>query len=108
MVQLASSRLSFETFLNKLARSIGTQKSLLSGIAYTASYQPKTPKPVPKLLEDNKSWKKLIGGAEAYIASCLANKGKGVIKVFAIQIVDTSGGDTKAMASGKKIHHCTA
>jgi hypothetical protein len=28
--------------------------------------------------------------------------------VFAIQIVDTSGGDTKAMASGKKIHHCTA
>jgi hypothetical protein len=77
---------------------------LLSGIAYTTSYQPKTPKPVPKLLEDNKSWKKLIDSAGAHIASYLANKkGKGVIKVFAIRIVDTSGGDTKAMASRKKV-----
>jgi hypothetical protein len=88
---------------------MGTRKSLLSGIAYTASYQPKTPKPVPKLLEDNKSWKKLIDGAAAHIASCLANKkGKGVIKAFAIRIVDTSGGDTKAVASGKKVRRRTA
>lgn len=99
-----ASTTSFDAFLDKLAHGMSTRKSLLSGIAYTASFQPKNPKPVPKLLEDEKSWEKLVTSVEAHVAASLGNKkGKGVIKPFTIRIVDTSGGDTKTAVSGKKV-----
>jgi hypothetical protein len=80
---------------------MGTRKSLLSGIAYIASYVPKSPKPVPKLLEDEKSWKKLIQGAADYIDACKQKKnGKGVVKPFSIRIFDTSGEDPGKATAG--------
>jgi hypothetical protein len=84
---------------------MSTRKSLLSGIAYIASYLPKSPKPVPKLLEDERAWKKLVKGAGEYIAECKAKKkGKGVVKAFSIRIIDTSGVDPKAAAvTAKKV-----
>lgn len=93
----------FDTFLDELATAMSTRKSLLSGIAYIPSYLPKSPKPLPKLLEDGKSWKKLIESVEAYIAAGKAkNKGNGVPKPFSILIVDTSGGDPKGKAVAVK------
>ncbi|KAJ6503538.1 hypothetical protein C8R45DRAFT_1091311 [Mycena sanguinolenta] len=74
----------------------------MANIAYIASYKPKNPKPVPKLLEDEEGWEKLIKDVESYIKDCKAkNKGKGVVKPFTITLVDTSGGDPKETA-GKK------
>ncbi|KAJ6462564.1 hypothetical protein C8R45DRAFT_1220539 [Mycena sanguinolenta] len=98
-----SSKTPFDTFLNMLATRMETRKSLLSGIAYIPSYAPKTPKPVPKLLEDEEGWRKLVDGVEAHIAAARANKkAKGVVKPFSIRISDTSGADSKAGTGGKK------
>ncbi|KAJ7694594.1 hypothetical protein B0H17DRAFT_1131893 [Mycena rosella] len=97
---------SFKAFLDKLAVCMSTRKSLLDSIAYIPSYTPKTPKPTPKLLEDKKLWKKLVEGVAAHIAAEKdKKKGKGTVKPFTIQIVDTSGGDPKAVTGGKKVGH---
>ncbi|KAJ7735284.1 hypothetical protein DFH07DRAFT_780075 [Mycena maculata] len=93
----------FNTFLDELATAMSTRKSLLSGIAYLPSYLPKNPKPIPKLLEDGKSWKKLIQSVEAYIAAEKEKKkGNGVPRPFSILIIDTSGGDPKGKVSATK------
>lgn len=99
----AGSDISFDKFLSKVARTMETRKSLLSGIAYIPSYVPKNPKPLPKLLESEKAWSKLVKGVEAHVAASIKNvKGKGVVKEFSIQIYDMSnGGDPKAAAGGK-------
>jgi hypothetical protein len=96
-----SSGTPFSSFLDKLSCTMEVRKTLLSGIAYIPSYLLKNPKPIPKLLEDNKSWKKLVESVEAHIKTSRdKNKGKGVIKPFSIQIIDMSGpvGDSKASA----------
>ncbi|KAJ7301730.1 hypothetical protein DFH08DRAFT_978495 [Mycena albidolilacea] len=96
-----SSDTPFSSFLDKLSRTMEVRKTLLSGIAYIPSYLPKNPKPIPKLLEDKKSWKKLVEGVEVHIKTSRdKNRGKGVVTPFSIQIIDTSGpvGDSKASA----------
>ncbi|KAJ7041682.1 hypothetical protein C8F04DRAFT_1252614 [Mycena alexandri] len=97
------STMKFDTFLDKLASTMSTRKSLLSDIAYLPSYLPKTPKPLPKPLEDKKAWKALVKGAADYIAACKAKKnGKGEVKEFSIRIIDTSGEDPKVAGGGAK------
>ncbi|KAJ6485254.1 hypothetical protein DFH09DRAFT_1291665 [Mycena vulgaris] len=95
-----TSRTSFDKFLDKLAAAMSTRKSLLSGIAYIPSYKPKNPKPIPKLLDGQKAWTRLIEDVDSHIQSKTKPKGKAVIKPFHIQIVDTSGGDPKTSAGG--------
>ena len=66
-------------------------------IGYIPSFLPKSPKPLPKLLEDEESYSTMIEDIGDYMALCRAkNRGKGVVKPFHIQIVDTSSdGDSK-------------
>lgn len=103
------SDISFDKFLSKVARTMETRKTLLSGIAYIPSYVPKNPKPIPKLLESAKAWKKLIKGVELHIEESTKKakgkgKGKGAVKEFSIQIVDTSNpSDPKKAAVVKKV-----
>lgn len=74
-----------------------TRLSLLACIAYILSYNPKNPKPVPKLLEDNEDWEKLLVDVEEYCTACIAKcKGKGMVKQFVIVLVDMSGLDGKS------------
>ena len=83
---------SFSEFRIKLAQKMGTQLSLLSFIGYIPSYKPKKPKPIPKLLEDEEAWEKLVDDVSDYITTSKRKKGgKGVVKTFSIAIVDTSG-----------------
>ncbi|KAJ7735192.1 hypothetical protein B0H16DRAFT_1467249 [Mycena metata] len=92
-----SSTTTFDAFLDKLATTMCTRKSLLSDIAYLPSYVSKTPKPRPKMLDDEDAWKALIKGAAVWIAKCKARKkGKSEVTAFTIQIIDTSREDTKA------------
>jgi hypothetical protein len=107
-----SSDTPFSSFLDKLSRTMEVRKTLLSVIAYIPSYLPKNPKPIPKLLEDKKSWKKLVESVKAHIKTSRdKNKGKGVVKPFSIQIIDTSGpaGDSKVStgAGTKKVCRVT-
>ncbi|KAJ7450496.1 hypothetical protein B0H11DRAFT_1877432 [Mycena galericulata] len=78
----------------------------MANIAYIPSYKPKNPKPTPKLLEDEEGWENLVKDVENYISTCKAkNKGKGVVKPFTINLIDTSGGDPKdagTSGTGKK------
>lgn len=77
--------------------------TLMSKIAYVPSYRPKIPKPVPKLLEDEDDWVRLIADVGEYIRTSKAkNKGHGIVKSFTITIVDTSsGGDPKDISTKK-------
>ncbi|KAJ7664803.1 hypothetical protein B0H17DRAFT_1211161 [Mycena rosella] len=96
-----TSQTTFDVFLDELAHAMCTRKSLLSGIAYIPSYKPKTPKPMPKLLDNEQAWKRLITDVQNHIDSSKSKQGgKGAVKPFFIQIVDTSGGDSKASAGG--------
>ena len=61
------------------------------------SYKPKNPKPVPKLLEDDNNWEKLLVDVEEYHMICTTKcKGKGTVKQFVIVLVDMSGLDAKS------------
>ena len=61
----------------------------LSGIGYIPSYKSKASKPVPKLLEDDASWYKLLEDVHDFITSCKGKSGKGSVKPFFINIIDT-------------------
>ncbi|KAJ7761929.1 hypothetical protein DFH07DRAFT_771243 [Mycena maculata] len=80
----------------------GDPQTLLSGIAYIPSYVLKNPKPILKLLESEKAWKKLVKGVELHIEES-TKKGKGAVKEFSIQIVDTfNPSDPKKAVAVKK------
>jgi hypothetical protein len=64
--------------------------TLLAGIGYIPSYKPKASKPVPKLLEDDTSWYKLLEDVHAFILACKGKNGKGMVKAFHINIIDTT------------------
>jgi hypothetical protein len=97
-----TSTTTFNEFRLKLAKKMETQLSLLLHIGYVASYKPKNPRPIPKLLEDTEAWEKLVDDVEEYIKSSKAkNRGKGVVKPFSITIIDTSGPAPKEAAVKK-------
>ncbi|KAJ6575789.1 hypothetical protein B0H10DRAFT_2443962 [Mycena sp. CBHHK59/15] len=99
-----TSHTTFNDFLLAAAARMDTRLSLMSNIAYLASYKPRNPKPTPKLLEDDKAWDSLIMDVKQYIASCkVKNRGTGSMKPFHISLVDVSG-DPSHMDAGKKAH----
>jgi len=82
--------------------------TLLAGIGYIPSYKSKASKPVPKLLEDDTSWHKLLEDVHAFILTCKGKSGKGTIKAFHINIVDTTAPvDSDPKVSFAKSIHAT-
>lgn len=73
-----------------LSERMEVSLTLLAGIGYIPSYKSKASKPVPKLLEDDVSWHKLLEDVHAFILACKGKSGKGAIKAFHINIVDTT------------------
>ena len=97
-----TSHTKFSEFLEAAAQRMETQLSLLASIAYVPSYKPKSPKPVPKLLEDNKDWETLLDDIDKYRVACMTKgtgkgtqKEAGIVKAFVIKIVDISVSDEK-------------
>ncbi|KAJ6615208.1 hypothetical protein B0H10DRAFT_2435553 [Mycena sp. CBHHK59/15] len=87
-----TSHTTFDDFLLAAAARMDTRLSLMSNIAYLASYKPRNPKPTPKLLKDDRAWDSLIMDVKQYIASSKAkNRGTGSVKPFHISLVDVSG-----------------
>ena len=86
------SNTSFPTFLSRAAEKMETSLVCLAQIGYILPWKlPKSGKPVPKLLDDEDSYKKLLDNVWAHIDEQKSkNKGKGKVKPFSIQIVDTS------------------
>jgi hypothetical protein len=70
----------------------------LSQIGYILPWKaPRTGKPVAKLLEDEQSFDKLVENIWAYIDEQKAkNRGKGKVKPFTVQIVDTGPQDANS------------
>ncbi|PBK86148.1 hypothetical protein ARMGADRAFT_1086896 [Armillaria gallica] len=95
-----SSHTSFPDFLCQVAQHMGCGLMHLSSIGYIESYHPKTPKPVPRMLEESEDFIQLKLSVQEYREMSLAkNKGKGKIKAFTISIIDTSHDNMK---EGKK------
>ncbi|KAF8067599.1 hypothetical protein FPV67DRAFT_1669489 [Lyophyllum atratum] len=90
-----TSKTSFAAFLEASATRMETRLSLLAHIAYVPSYWPKTPKPVPELLEDEADWETLLNDVAEYRVTKGKTKQAGQIKPFFITIVDMSGSDEK-------------
>jgi hypothetical protein len=100
----------FSEFLKAATQQMETRLSLLASIAYVPSYKPKSPKPVPKLLEDNKDWETLLDDVDKYRVACMtkgAGKGTwkeaGIVKAFVIKIVDMSVSDEKVFKKVSRI-----
>jgi hypothetical protein len=93
-----SSTTLFADFLKALTAKMVVHPA---SIGYIPSFVPKSPKPRPKLLEDEESYYAMLDDIADYVATCRSkNRGKGVVKPFHIQIVDTSsGGDSKKTSS---------
>ena len=90
---------SFAHVLRQIAERMDAGPSRMAAIGYIPSFLPKSPKPIPKLLEDDECWEKLIRDVREYIES-FAVKRSGPprrIKPFVINIVDTNASaDNKA------------
>jgi hypothetical protein len=87
----------FDEFLKAL-----TVKMMVPAVAsgYILLFFPKSPKLQLKLLEDEESYSMMIKEIEDYIMACCAkNQGKGAIKLYHIQIINTSDGDSKKTSS---------
>jgi hypothetical protein len=100
-----TSRTDFDDFLVAAAAKMDTRPSLMSNLAYLASYKPKTPKPLPKLLDDEEAWDGLISDVAQHInASKAKNRGKGEVKPFHISLIDLSKtGEATKSGTGRKV-----
>ena len=97
-----TSHITFQARLMVLSKHMDVWLSLLSHIGYTPSFAAKSPKPVPKLLEDQEYWDSLVDCVRHHCSLCLEHKGrKGVIKPFSIKIIDTSKSGGKELSSKK-------
>ncbi|KAF9067393.1 hypothetical protein BDP27DRAFT_1422950 [Rhodocollybia butyracea] len=92
-----------------VANNFEVPVTYLGSIGYTASYQPKTPKPVPKLVNNEDRYERMLESVDDHIQESKSKKkGKGVVKPFTVRIVNTSSpGDGKKdgkkdVSSGKK------
>jgi hypothetical protein len=87
-----TSKISFTSFLTRVADKMETSIVHRAQIGYVLPWKaPRTGKPIAKLLEDEEAFQNLINNVWQYIDEQKAkNKGKGKVKPFSIQIVDTS------------------
>ncbi|KAF8219839.1 hypothetical protein L208DRAFT_1382873 [Tricholoma matsutake] len=99
----------FLEFLEAAAQQMETRLSLLASIAYVPSFKPKSPKPVPKLLEDDEDWETLLDDIDKYRVACMTKstgkgtqKEAGIVKAFVIKIIDMSVSDEKVSKKGPK------
>jgi hypothetical protein len=90
--------MTFAGFLTAVSRKMEVGVTHLSAIGYVASYKPKNPKPVPKLLETSEDYKSLMADITEYRKDCLKKKG-GKVKPFSISLTDTSNTPT----DGRKV-----
>jgi hypothetical protein len=86
------SNISFGMFLALAAKKMETSVMCLSQIGYVLPWKaPRSGKPIAKLLEDEEAFKMLIKNVWAHIDEQKSkNRGKGKVKPFTIQIIDTS------------------
>ncbi|KAJ7202719.1 hypothetical protein C8J57DRAFT_1735619 [Mycena rebaudengoi] len=102
-----TSSTSFDDFIAAAAARMETRVSLMTSVGYIPSYKPKSPKPLPKLLEDDESWEVLIADVRQHIKTAKGkNRGKGEVAPFSIFLIDTSkveeGGKAGKGKKGKK------
>ncbi|KAJ7930343.1 hypothetical protein B0H13DRAFT_1858750 [Mycena leptocephala] len=90
---------SFSGFLTALLKKMEVSVTHPSAIGYIPSYEPRNPKPVPKLLETAEDYESMMEDIEAYRANCLKRKG-GTVKKFSIALSNTSNTPT----DGRKEH----
>ncbi|KAJ3739917.1 hypothetical protein DFH05DRAFT_1463488 [Lentinula detonsa] len=95
---------SFSNFLRTAARMLGVSITHLGSLGYIPSFLPKNPKPLPRALNSNDAYEKMLEKIEEYVLTAKSrNKGKGVVKAFSIRLVDSSGsGDMKKDKNEKK------
>ncbi|KAJ3801922.1 hypothetical protein GGU11DRAFT_753307, partial [Lentinula aff. detonsa] len=95
---------SFSTFLCTAARMLGVSITHLGSLGYIPSFLPKNPKPLPRALNSDDAYEKMLEKIEEYVLTAKSrNKGKGVVKAFSIRLVDSSGnGDVKKDKNEKK------
>ena len=103
-----SSAASFRTFLCSTAKVFAVSITHLGALGYVPSFLPKSPKPLPKILDSDSTYEKMLEKIEDHVEHMKSrNKGKGIVKAFSIRLVDTSAGsgdgNGKKETAGKKV-----
>jgi hypothetical protein len=101
------SDIAFAMFLTRVADKMETSIVHRSQIGYILPWKaPRTGKPTAKLLEDEEAFRNLINNVWQYIDEQKAkNKGKGKVKPFTIQIVDTTESVDKVRSLSAQLTH---
>lgn len=95
----------FDIFRQKVAAEMGVPLQRLSALGYIVSIWPRSPKPVPRLVDTDVRYEHMIEGLEEYMKVELTTKGQPKKKKpFSVQLIDT-GGDDPGKKDGKKV--CT-
>lgn len=93
----------FTVFQQNVATQMGLPLQHLSALGYVLSFWPKSPKPVPKLVDTDLRYEDMIHAVEEYEKVGLTKKGKEKKKKpFYIHLVDTSS-DEGTNKDGKKV-----
>jgi hypothetical protein len=83
----------YDRVIHLLAEKMDAGPTRMAAIGYIPSYKPKNPKPIPKLLEDEECWDKLVADMAAYLASFKNKRSAAAreVKPYVISIFDTLG-----------------
>ncbi|KAJ3783023.1 hypothetical protein GGU10DRAFT_378031 [Lentinula aff. detonsa] len=76
---------SFSNFLCTAACMLGVFITHLGSLGYIPSFLPKNPKPLPRALNSDDAYEKMLEKIEEYVLTAKSrNKGKGMVKAFSI------------------------
>lgn len=92
----------FDIFRQRAAAEMGVPLQRLSALGYIVSTWPRSPKPVPKLVDTDVRYENMIEGLEEYMKVELTTKGQPKKKKpFSVELIDT--GDDAEKKDGKKV-----
>lgn len=88
-----------DTVFELIAKGMEVRTEKLPLLGYVPSYKPKSPKPKPKVLRDEKNWNALLQDVWDYMSQ---PRNKKTVKAFSIRISVLGGGDGQEAESSKK------
>lgn len=97
----------FDIFRQNVASQMGVPLQSLSALGYTVSFWPRSPKPLPKLVDTDARYEDMIEQLEEYMKVELTTKGQPKKKkAFSVLLIDT-GIDDSGKKDGKKVRDST-
>jgi hypothetical protein len=103
MTLLLNSTTPYNTFLNKVAKKMKVTVTHLANLAYIPSFLPKSPKPQPKLLDEEQAYCLMIRAIDEQVDKWMnPSKGQGKMRAFSVKLFDMLPAGVEAVEPKKK------